>query len=63
MKRLGGGEVPRASFDDDFFTWWDQQIITIDDYTYVGLDFQGDPDLALSPDASWGDIRKHFLIL
>lgn len=24
MKRLGGGEVPRTAFDDEFFTWWDQ---------------------------------------
>jgi len=58
MKRLGGGEVPRTAFDDDFFSWWDQQIIAIDDYPYAGLDFRGDPDLALPPTAAWGDIGK-----
>jgi hypothetical protein len=49
MKRLGGGDVPRTAFDDDFFSWWDQQIIAIDDYPYAGLDFRGDPDLVLPP--------------
>ena len=59
MKRLGGGEVPRIAFDDDFFTWWDQQIITIDDYPYARLDFR-DPNLALPPTTAWGDIGKYF---
>ncbi len=61
MKRLGGGEVPRTSFDDEFFTWRDQQIIVVDDYPYAGLDFQGDPDLALLLNATWGEIGKDFL--
>ena len=61
MKRLGGGEVPRNAFDNDFFTWWDQQIITVDDYPYVGLDFRGDLDLALPPNVAWGEIGKIFL--
>jgi hypothetical protein len=60
MKRLGGGEVPRNAFDDDFFAWWEQQIIAIDDYPYAGLDFRGDPDLVLPPDAAWGEIGKIF---
>ena len=60
MKRLGGGEVPRTAFDDDFFTWWDQFIIAVDDYPYSGLDFRGDPDLELPPDAAWGEIGKNF---
>jgi len=39
MNCLGDGEVPQTAFDDDFFTWWDQQIIVVDDYSDVGLDF------------------------
>ena len=62
MKRLGGGEVPRNAFDDDFFAWWEQQIIAIDDYPYAGLDFRGDPDLVLPPDAAWGEIGKIIMI-
>ena len=60
MKRLGGGEVPSTTFDDGFFTWWDHQIIAVDDYPYVGLDFRGDLDLALPPNAAWGEIGKDF---
>ena len=63
MKRLGGGEVPRIAFDDDFFAWWDQQIIAVDDYPYAGMDFRGDHDLELPPNAAWGEIGKNFLIL
>jgi hypothetical protein len=28
------------------------------DYAYVGLDFQGDPDLALPEGFHWGDLGK-----
>jgi len=65
MKRLGGGDVPRNAFDDDFFIWWEQQIIAVDDYPYAGLDFRGDPDLVLPPNAAWGEIgeKKFFFLL
>ena len=63
MKRLGGGEVPRNAFDDHFFAWWEQQIIAVDDYPYAGLDFRGDPDLVLPPDAAWGKIGRNFLLI
>jgi hypothetical protein len=35
-------------------------MMMIDDYTYVGLDFQGDLDLALLEDAQWGDLGKKY---
>ena len=57
MKRLGGGEVPRTTFDDEFFLWWEQQIIAVEDYPYAGMDFQRDLDLVLLEDAAWGAIR------
>ena len=31
-------------------------MLMIDDYTYVGLDFQGDLDLVMPEDAQWGDL-------
>jgi hypothetical protein len=34
-------------YNDAFFDWLRPQILMIDDYVYVGLDFRGDPDLAL----------------
>ena len=39
MKCLGGEDMPRMTFDDEFFTWWDQQIIVVNDYPYAGMDF------------------------
>jgi hypothetical protein len=41
-------------------------MLMVDDYAYVGLDFRGDPDLALPEDTQWGDLSKkytHFLFL
>jgi hypothetical protein len=32
----------------------------IEDYAYAGLDFRGDPDLALPEDAQWGNIGKKY---
>lgn len=52
--------MPRMTFDDEFFAWWDQQIIAVDDYSYVGMDFRGDPDLIFPPNTTWGDIGKNF---
>jgi hypothetical protein len=41
-------------------------MLMVDDYAYVGLDFQGDPDLVLPEDAQWGELGKkytHFFFL
>jgi len=61
MKRLGGGDVPKMTFYDEFFAWWDQQVITVDEYPYAKMDFRGDPDLVLPPDVEWGTIGNNFL--
>ena len=58
MKRLGGSEVPRTTWDDEFFQWWEEQFITMEYYPYAGMDFRGDPDLVLPPGATWGEIGK-----
>lgn len=39
MKRLGGSEVPRTTFDDKFFLWSEQHVIAIEDYPYADMDF------------------------
>lgn len=62
MKCLGGCDMPRMTFDDEFFTQWDQQIIAVNDYPYANMDFRGDLDLVLPPKfATWGDIGNNFL--
>jgi hypothetical protein len=35
-------------------------MMMIDDYAYVGLDFQGDLHLAIPKDAQWGDLGKKY---
>ena len=64
MHKLGGGRVAN-SYLVDFFPWWRRQIIAIDDYSYVGIDFHGDPDMLLPPGAAYVDIsnesQTHFL--
>ena len=52
---LQTGEGPiRHYFDDGFFDWLNSQIIMIEDYPYAGMNFTGDPELAL-PLAPSGD--------
>ena len=58
MKRLGGSEVPRTTWDDEFFQWWEEQVIAVEDYPYAGMDFRGDTDLVLPPGMAWGTIGK-----
>ena len=55
MHRLGGGRVAKP-YPADFFPWWRRQIVAIDDYPYVGIDFQGDPYMPLPPGSAYGDI-------
>lgn len=59
MKRLGGTEVPRSTWDDKFFQWWEEKVIAVEDYPYAGMDFCGDPDLVLPPGAAWGEIGEN----
>ena len=54
MKRLGGSEVPRTTWDDEFFQWWEEQVIAVEYYRNAGMEFCADLDLVLSPGAAWG---------
>ena len=42
---------PIIKYDDTFFDWLQPQLLMVDDYDYVELDFRGDPDLVLPEDA------------
>ena len=48
----------RVNFGDPFFRWLQDQILMVEDYAYVGMNFTGDPDLPLPPGSQWGDIGK-----
>jgi hypothetical protein len=58
MARHVAGPIFR--YDDHFFDWFQGQVVMVEDYAYVGLDFRGDPDLVLPEDAQWGDIGKKY---
>jgi hypothetical protein len=37
-------------------------MLMVDDYAYVGLDFQGDPYLVLPEGSQWGNIGKKYIL-
>ena len=57
MAHTGEGRG-KVNFGDPFFQWLRDQILMVEDYAYVGMDFNGDPDLPLPPSGQWGDIGK-----
>ena len=55
MHRLHGGSFSNP-YLADFFPWWQQQILAINDYPYAGIYFRGDPNMPLPPGSAYGDI-------
>jgi len=53
-----GTEVIR--FKPEFFQWLEHQVFSIQDFPYAGIDFRGDPDMALPPGEQWDDSGNHF---
>jgi hypothetical protein len=51
---------PMIKYNDSFFDWLRLQMLMVDDYAYVRLDFRGDLDLALPEDDQWGDLGKKY---
>jgi hypothetical protein len=51
---------PIIKYDDTLFDWLRPQMLMVDDYAYVELDFQGDLDLVLPEDAQWGELGKQY---
>jgi hypothetical protein len=67
MRQKGGGRVVTPYNDDFFFCWW-RQIISLDNYPYMRIDFKGNLDMSLPPRATYGTIGKkiyifHFLFI
>ena len=50
----GGGGSVQSVYDDDFYIWWERQLLALEQFPYVGMDFQGDNDLVLPPGGAWG---------
>jgi hypothetical protein len=51
---------PIIKYDDTFFDWLRPQMLMVDDYAYVGLDFRRDPYLVLPEGAQWGELGKKY---
>ena len=47
------GTDSELKFTADFFAWWRRQLIVIEDFPYVGVDFQGSVDLVLLEGIDW----------
>jgi hypothetical protein len=56
MARHGG--VPIVMYDKIFFQWLRNQLLMVEYYAYVGMDFHGDLDLDILEGSQWGDIGK-----
>jgi hypothetical protein len=61
MSRHVAGPIIR--YNDTFFDWLEPQILMIDDYAYVGLDFHNDPDLVLPEGSQWGELGEKDILL
>jgi hypothetical protein len=49
-------------YNDEFFFWWSQQVMALEDYPYEGIDFRGDPNIPLPPGSSYGDIDMQMFL-
>ena len=58
MARTSGGRA-KVKFEATFFCWLCDQILMIEDYAFVGIEFRGDLDLPLPTSAQWRDIGKN----
>jgi hypothetical protein len=48
-----GNEPSTFHFTADFFAWWRRQLVVIEDFPYVGVDFRGSADLVLPEETQW----------
>lgn len=48
------------NFSLAFFIWLHRQLIRIDDYPYVGVDFRDDPEFVLPEGEKWDATGKIF---
>lgn len=53
MLRGGGGRP--VAWGVYFREWLDRQVIFVEDWSYAGMDFRGDPDMLLPAGEHWDD--------
>jgi hypothetical protein len=61
IRWLGGGRVP-TPYNDEFFFWWHQNVIAIEEYPYVGINYIGDTDMPFRPGPAYDDIGMNFFL-
>ena len=54
--RQGGGGSVQSVYDNDFYFWWERQLLALEQFPYARMDFRGDPDLVLPPRRAWGEL-------
>ena len=59
-KCLGGGDVPRTTFYDEFFFLVGPADHRRRQLLYAGMDFRGDSNLVLPPNVAWRDTGNKF---
>ena len=47
-----------ARFKPEYFQWLENQVFSIQDLPYAGIDFRGDPDMVLPPGEQWDESGK-----
>ena len=58
MIHKGGGRVGHF-FIEDFLEQWLQLRVVIEEYPYVGIDFQGDPEMPRPLGQAWGPVGMY----
>jgi hypothetical protein len=53
---------PIVKYNEILFDCLRPQMLMVDDYAYVSLDFRGDPDLVLPEGSQWGNIGKKYIL-
>jgi hypothetical protein len=46
-------------FGHEFFDWWREQLVSIEDFPYEGIGFHHDLELELPLGAQWGPLSKN----
>ena len=44
----------QSVYGDDFYLWWERQLLALEQFPYAGMDFRGDNELVLPPGGAWG---------
>ena len=50
----------QSVYDDDFYFWWERQLLALEQFPYAGMDFCGDNDLILPPRGAWGELGNFY---